>query len=70
MTVKLLNNYVTRPTMFTPAHRLYFLGIVLLPTAALLVHVRSMAGPHVRPALTQREDETSSVVKTPALYIL
>lgn len=69
MIIKLLNNYVTKP-MFTHAHRLYFLGIVLLPTAGLLVHVRNMAGPHVRSALTQREDETSSVIKMPALYIL
>jgi len=68
--IKLLNSYVTKATTFTHAHRLYFLGIVLLPTAGLLVHVRNMAGPYVRSALTQREDETSSVTKMPALCML
>lgn len=68
--IKLLNNCVTKPTMFTHAHRLYFLGIVLPPTAELLVHAGNMAGPCIRSALTQREDETSSVIKTQALHIL
>lgn len=26
--IELLSNYVTKPTMFTHVHRLYFLGIV------------------------------------------
>lgn len=69
MIIKLLYNHVTKPIMFIHEHRLYFLGIVLLPTTGLLVHVRNMAGRHVRSALTQREDETYSVIKTPALSL-